>query len=65
MISSFLHRSSLVSASRFFVQRKAASVLIQKFEESVNKLPMREAIRYKSIKNGKWTALDLKVLIYY
>jgi hypothetical protein len=43
------------------MQRKGASALIQKFEESVNKLPMREAIRYKSIKNGKWTALDLKV----
>lgn len=37
-----------------------ASSLVSKFEESVEKLPMREAVRYTSIQNGKWTATELK-----
>lgn len=40
-----------------------ASSLVEKFEDSVKKLPMRDAVRYTSIANGKWTAMELKVNI--
>ena len=42
-------------------KRFMASALLTKFEASVEQLPMREAVRYTSIKNGKWTATELKV----
>ena len=46
------------------MRARMASSLVTKFEESVEKLPMREAIRYTAIKNGKWTATELKVRIF-
>ncbi len=42
-------------------KRFMASALLTKFEASVEQLPMREAVKYTSIKNGKWTATELKV----
>ena len=39
--------------------RHASSVMMQ-YEESVQKLPMREAVRFKE-NNTKWTASDLKL----
>ena len=44
-----------------FNKRFMASALLTKFEASVEQLPMREAVKYTSIKNGKWTATELKV----
>lgn len=46
-----------------FNKRFMASALLTKFEASVEQLPMREAVKYTSIKNGKWTATELKTKV--
>ena len=45
----------------FTFKRFMASGLLTKYEASIEQLPMREAVKYNSIKNGKWTATELKV----
>lgn len=40
-----------------------ASVLISKFDDSVEKSPMRDAMRYTMLAEGKWTASEFKVSI--
>ena len=49
------------SAMTFTFKRYMASGLLTKYEASIEQLPMREAVKYNSIKNGKWTATELKV----
>lgn len=45
------------------VKRCMASALLTKIEECIEKVPMREAVKYNSIKNGKWTATELKTKV--
>lgn len=54
-------RSSMLPVT--FDKRFMASALLTKYEASVEQLPMREAVRYTSIKNGKWTATELKTKV--
>jgi hypothetical protein len=61
---SLFRRSARIAAPHRLVQaRSMASSLVAKFEESIEKLPMREAVKYTSIKEGKWTFSELKVHI--
>lgn len=59
-VARFARGSSLGSS---VMRGRFASSLVSKFEGSVEKLPMREAVKYSAIKNGKWTATELKTKV--
>jgi hypothetical protein len=42
---------------------RTTSALISKFDDSVEQLPMRDAMRYTMLAEGKWTASEFKVKI--
>jgi hypothetical protein len=44
--------------------RAMASALVTKFDDSVEKSPMRDAMRYTMLAEGKWTASEFKVSRY-
>jgi len=46
-------------ASKFALSRPK-STFVAKFDDSITRLPMREAVRYTE-KNMKWTASDFNV----
>lgn len=54
LASQSLRQAKLIGQRRFL-----SSSLVTKFDESISKLPMREAVRYKN-KNLKWTAEEFK-----
>ena len=56
MISYFLF---VTGASKFALSRPK-STFVAKFDDSITRLPMREAVRYTE-KNMKWTASDFNV----
>lgn len=61
MTTKLFIRQSASTFSPFMQSRFMASSLVQKLEESIEKIPMRDAVRYTCIKEGKWTASELKV----
>ena len=52
----------LTSFYLYFLGVRLASTLVSQFEDSVQRLPMREAVRYVK-GNMKWTAADVKMYV--